>query len=196
MINSYLHEIPLKTVKKTIKRQDLCTETKLGKNIKNNFINTHKEWIFWMQKAVVQTSKTNVHLTVTWLQAAVKNFLSSRQIIMNCRRLWNSHQGTSSWGPWHLATFWNLESRKWHFQGFSRGILHHRGCHVVSSECAQDWEQCRRKDCRNVPGASFERFTDLNQFKYAFNVNQNWETDERGFAWHRILPNSQFQKRE
>ena len=49
---------------------------------------------------------------------------------------------------------------------------------------------------RNVPGALFERFTDLNQFKYAFNVNQNWETDERGFAWHRILPNNQFQKRE
>ena len=30
-------------------------------------------------------------------------------------------------------------------------------------------------DCRNVPGSLFERFTDLNQFKYAFNVNQNWE---------------------
>ena len=44
MINSYLHEIPLKTVKKKpIKRQDLCTEAKLGKNIKNNFINTHQE---------------------------------------------------------------------------------------------------------------------------------------------------------
>ena len=66
MINSYLHEIPLKTVKKTIKRQDLCTEAKLGKNIKNNFINTHQESIFFgIQKAVVQTSKTNVHLTVT-----------------------------------------------------------------------------------------------------------------------------------
>ena len=94
---------------------------------------------------------------------------------MNCRRLWNSHQGTSSWRPWHLTTFWNLESRKWHFLGFSRGILYRRGCHVVSSEYAQDWEQCRRKDCRNVPGTLFERFTDLNQFKYAFNVNQNWE---------------------
>ena len=48
----------------------------------------------------------------------------------------------------------------------------------------------------DIPSALFERFTDLNQVKYAFNVNQNWETDERGFAWsrHRILPNSQFQK--
>ena len=80
--------------------------------------------------------------------------------------------------------------------------------HVVSSEYAQDWEQCRRKDCRNVPRGLFERFTDLNQFKCAFNVNQKRETNalqfpfplqtERGFAWsrHRILPNSQFQKRE
>ena len=48
----------------------------------------------------------------------------------------------------------------------------------------------------HVPSALFERFTDLNQFKYAFNVHQNWETDERDFAWsrHRILPNSQFQE--
>ena len=75
MINSYLHEIPLKPVKKTIKRQDLCTKAKLGKNIKNNFINTHQEWIFFgIQKAVVQTSKTNVHLTVTWLQGCQKVF--------------------------------------------------------------------------------------------------------------------------
>ena len=66
MINSYLHEIPLKPVKKTIKRQDLCTKAKLGKNAKNNFINTHQESIFFgMQKAVEQASKTNVHLTVT-----------------------------------------------------------------------------------------------------------------------------------
>ena len=36
---------------------------------------------------------------------------------------------------------------------------------VVSSEYAQDWVQYRRKDCRNVPGALFERFTDLKQFK-------------------------------
>ena len=137
MINSYLHEIPLKPVKKTIKRQDLCTKAKLGKNAKNNFINTHQEWIFFgMQR------QWNKHLKPTctwrWLDyRAVKTFLSSRQIIMNSRQLWNSHQGTSSWGTWQLATLWNLESGKWHFLGFSRGILHHRGCHVVSSEYAQ-----------------------------------------------------------
>ena len=147
--------------------------------------------IFGIQTAVVQTSKTS-----TWLKGC-QNVLSSRQIIINSWRLWNSHQGTNSWGPWPLATFWNLESRQWHFQGCSTGILQHRGCHVVSSKYAQDWEQycpCPKRK----PSALFERFTDLNQFKYAFNVNQNWETDERGFAWsrHRILPNSQFQKWE
>ena len=43
MINSYLHEIiPLKSVKKPVKRQGLCTKAKLGKKIKNNFINTHQ----------------------------------------------------------------------------------------------------------------------------------------------------------
>ena len=29
--------------------------------------------------------------------------------------------------------------------------------------------------------ARFERFTDLNLFKYAFNVIQNWETDALQF---------------
>ena len=197
MINSYLHEIPLKTVKKNLLSDKTCAPRpnleKISKIISSILIKN--EYILECKRQWYKHLKPTC--TWQWLDCrAVKKFFSSRQIIMNCRRLWNSHQGTSSWGPWHLATFWNLESRKWHFQGFSRGILHHRGCHVVSSECAQDWEQWRRKDCRNVPGSSFERFTDLNQFKYAFNVNQNWETDERGFAWHRILPNSQFQKRE
>ena len=71
--------------------------------------------IFGIQTAVVQTSQP-----CTWLQGC-QNVLSSRQIIINSTRLRNSHQGTNSWGSWHLATFWNLESRKWHFQGFSRG---------------------------------------------------------------------------
>ena len=156
--------------------------------------------IFGIQTAVVQTSKTS-----TWLKGC-QNVLSSRQIIINSWRLWNSHQGTNSWGPWPLATFWKLESRQWHFQGFSRGILHHRGCHVVSSEHAQDWEQCRWK-------ISQESQADFSQAR-CLNVSQIMSIKtgkqilyyalqfpfplQRGFAWsrHRILPNSQFQKRE
>ena len=44
-------------------------------------------------------------------------------------------------------------------------------------EYMQDWEQCGW----NVPGipniAWFKRFTDLNLFKYSFNIIQNLETD-------------------
>ena len=104
------------------------------------------------------------------------------RLTMNNRRLWNSHQkseATSFLGPRHLGTFWNAESRKSPFQGFSRGIFHHRH-HVVLSEYTQDWEQYHR----NVPLhdiAQFECFTDLNLFKYAFNVIQNWETDALQF---------------
>ena len=71
MINSYLHEIPLKSVKKPIKQQGLCTKANFGEKVKNNFINTHQEWIFFgIQKAVVQTSKTNAYST--WLQGCQK----------------------------------------------------------------------------------------------------------------------------
>ena len=156
MINSYLHEIPSKSVKNPISDKACAPRPNLEKISKIISSILHKNEYFLEFKR-----QWHKHLkpTCTWLQGC-QNVLSSRQIIMNSRRLWNSHQGTSSWGPWHLATFWNLESRKWHFQGFSRGILHHLGCHVVSSEYAQDWEQYCRCPKRK-PSALFERFTDL-----------------------------------
>ena len=145
MINSYLNSF--KISKKPIKQQGLCTKAKLGKKSKIiSSVLIKNEYFLEFTRQCYKHLKP----TCTWLQGC-QNVLSSRQIIMNSRRLWNSHQGTSSWGPWHLATFWNLESRKWHFQGFSRGILHHRGCHVVSSEYAQDWEQCSRNRLSKCP---------------------------------------------
>ena len=151
MINSYLHEIiPLKSVKNPLSDKAYAPRLNLEKIskiispilIKNDYFLEFKRQ--WYKHLCLKP-------TCTWLHWAVEKFLSSRQIIMNSRRLWNSHQGTSSWGPWHLATLWNLKSRKWHFQGFSRGILHHRGCHVVSSEYAQDWEQCSRNRLSKCP---------------------------------------------
>ena len=42
----------------------------------------------------------------------------------------------------------------------------------------QDWEQFAVKMSQAFHDITqFERFTDLNLFKYAFNVIQNWETD-------------------
>ena len=83
-----------------------------------------------------------------------------------------------SW--WSVSrALWNSESWKWCFQGFSRGIFQH-GCHVVSSEYRQDWEQYHW----NVPGVFhnitwFKHFTNLNLFKYVFNVIQDWETNAK-----------------
>ena len=76
MIDSYLYEIPLESVKKPIKRQGFCTKATLGKKSKNNFINTHQEWIvFGIQKAVVQRSKTNMYLNPgTWMQGCQNVF--------------------------------------------------------------------------------------------------------------------------
>ena len=81
----------------------------------------------------------------------VKKFLSSR-LIMNSRRLWNSHQRHKFLRAEASRTFWKIESQKWCFQRFLRGIFH-RGRQVVSSEYTQDWEQCRR----NVPGVPRHR---------------------------------------
>ena len=70
-----------------------------------------------------------------------------------------------------------LESRKWRFQRFSRGIFHRDAMLFRPiTRKTQDWEQCRR----NVPGVP--RHCTVRTFhrskpKYAFKVIQNWETD-------------------
>ena len=95
-------------------------------------------YLFFIHDIDVITLKSH-----SWTVRAVKKFLSSR-LIMNSRRRFGTHtQGTSSWGLRHLGTFWKLESWKWRFHRFSRGISP-RGRHVVSSENTQHWEQCRR----------------------------------------------------
>ena len=64
MINSYLHEIPLKSLKNPLSDKACAPRLTLEKKIKNNFINTHLEWMFFgIQTVVVQTSKTNMYLT-------------------------------------------------------------------------------------------------------------------------------------
>ena len=99
---------------------------------------------------------------------------------MNSRRLWKLPKGTSSWGARHQGTFWNSESQKCHFHGFSRGIamlfcqIKTRNNDVKMSQAFHDI-------------ARFKRFTDLNLFKYAFNVIQNWEADALPFYWMVLI---------
>ena len=86
---------------------------------------------------------SRVWILITWnwpIIRTVKKFLSSG-LIMNHRQLWILHQRHK------FLKFWNFESRKCHFQGFSRCIFS-CGRHVLSSEYMQDWEQCHW----NVPG--------------------------------------------
>ena len=113
-----------------------------------------------------------------WNQAsrAVKRFLSSR-LVMNSRRLWNSHQRHKFFRAEVSRNILKFRVSEMAFPGVFKRYFH-CGHHVVSSEYTKKWEQCRWI----VSGvfhdtALFERFTDLNLFKYAFNVIQNWETD-------------------
>ena len=106
---------------------------------------------------IVTTNKGNYKYRVTSLKSIL--FLDRFSCLL-CNEVAGSQwivgrthpKGTSSLGLRHLGIFWNLESQKWHFQGNSRGIFH-RGLHVVSSECTQDWEQC----CQNIPDVPWHR---------------------------------------
>ena len=88
-------------------------------------------------------------------------------------------QVLEGWGiEGHFESF---ESQKWHFQGFHE---------VFSTTEAILFRQNTRNTWNNAIEmlqafhdiARFERFTDLNLFKYAFNVIQkNWNTDALQF---------------
>ena len=95
---------------------------------------------------------------------------------MNSRWLWNSHQRHKFLRAEASRDILKIRVSEMSFQQLSRGIFH-RGCHVVSSEYTQDWEMSQAfKDIKQ-----FEHFTDLNLFKYTFNVIQDWERDALHF---------------
>ena len=106
---------------------------------------------------------------------AVKKFSSSR-LIMNSRWLWNSHQ---------RHKFLRAEASR-DILSFRNGIS--RGFQEVFST-TEATGILFRQNTRNTGNkamemlqafddiAQFEHFTDLNLFKYAFNVIQNWNTD-------------------
>ena len=97
---------------------------------------------------------------------------------MNSRWLWNSHQRhkfSRVEETRDILKFWVTKMAfPGVFQGFSRGIFH-LGCHVVSSEYTQDWEQCRQ----NVPGVprhcvvyTFHRSKPLNMHSTSFKTGK------------------------
>jgi len=97
--------------------------------------------------------------------------LSSGRLIMNSGWIWNSHERNT-----FLRAEASRDILKFRVSKMALKVVFKR-CFPPQTPCcsvkyAQDWEQCRQ----NVPG--IPRFTDLdlNLFKYAFNVIQNWET--------------------
>ena len=109
-----------------------------------------------------------------------KSFLSSR-LIMNSRWLWNSHQRHK-----FLRAEASRDIVKFRVSemGVSRGF---QG--VFSTADTILFRHNTSKTGNNAVKISqalhaiarLERFTDLNLFKYAFNVIQNWETDASQF---------------
>ena len=87
-------------------------------------------------------------------------------------------EGRSIWGHFETQSLGNGVSR-----GFQEVLKFHRRHHVVSSEYTQDWPGNNAIKISQVfhDIAWLERFTDLNLFKYVFNVIQNWETDALQF---------------
>ena len=92
---------------------------------------------------------------------------------MNSRQLRNLHQRHKFVRTEASRDILKMRVSEMAFPGVSRGIFH-RGYHVVLSEYAQ---QTGNKVVQMSHAfhdiAWFERFTDLNLFKYAFNVIQN-----------------------
>ena len=83
---------------------------------------------------------------------------------MSSGQLWNSHQRHKFWRAQASRDILKFRVLEMAFPGLFKRYFPLRTPYVALSEYMQDWEQCHQ----NVP--------DLNVFKYAFNVIQNWET--------------------
>ena len=122
---------------------------------------------------------------------AVKEFLSSG-LIMNSRQLWNSHQRQK---VLRAEASWDILKFRVSEMPFPLGFQE-----VFSTAEAMLFSQNTCKTGKNAVEMSqafhnitrFECFTDLNLFKYAFNVIQNWETEGlqilfNGAYWYFLL---------
>ena len=118
------------------------------------------------------------HCTVQY-NRAVKKFSSSR-LIMNSRQLWNSHQRHKFLRAEPSRNILRFRVSEMAFPGvFKRYLPLRMLCFFVRILVTLGTmpSKCRR----HSDIAWFECFTDLNLFKYAFNVIQNWNTDALQF---------------
>ena len=80
----------------------------------------------------------------------------------------------------HFESFESFESQKWRFQDFSRGISTTDAI-LFRQNTRNTWNSAIEMSQAFHDIARFERITDPNLFKYAFNVIQNWNTDALQF---------------
>ena len=122
----------------------------------------------------------DIHSVETTQFRAVKKFVYCR-LIMNSRRLWNSHQRHK-----FLMAKSSRDILKFRVSemAFSRGFQEEFSTTDTMLFC-QNIRRTRTNTVEMSQGfhdiAWFEHFTDLNLFKYAFSVMQNWEMDALQF---------------
>ena len=110
-----------------------------------------------------------------------KSFLSSR-LIMNSRRLWNSHQRHKFLRAEASGDILKFRVSEMEFPGVFKGYFPPRTpCCFVRIHARKTGNNAVKIPQALHDIARLERFTDLNLFKYAFNVIQNWETDASQF---------------
>ena len=100
---------------------------------------------------------------------------------MNFRWLRNSHQRHKFLrAEASRDIFLNFESQKWRFLGFLRGISTvHTMLFPHNTRKTGNNAITMSRVFHNI--ARLKHFTDLNLFKYAFNVIQNWGMDASQF---------------
>ena len=104
-----------------------------------------------------------------WCIRAVRKFLSSR-LIMNSRWLWNGRTKGSSLGlrRRRVATFWNSSLGNHVSRGFQEVFSTRKPLFSWNTRKTGNNAVKMSQAFHNI--ARFERFTDLNLFKYAFNI--------------------------
>ena len=135
----------------------------------------HRTKDFLTESSKNNYERTSGQLTICTTARAVKKFSTSR-LVMNSRQLWNSHQRNK---------FLRAEA--------SKDILQFRVSEMVFLGVFKRYFPLRTPCCfvriharlgtmlsfHDI--ARFEHFTDLDLFKYVFNVIQIWEMDALQF---------------
>ena len=135
----------------------------------------HRAKDFLTESSKTNYERTSGQLTICTTARAVKKFLTSR-LVMNSRQLWNSHQWKKFLRAEVSKDILQFNFSEMAFLGvFNRYFPLRTPCCFVRIH-ARLGTMLSFHDI-----ARFEHFTDLNLFKYAFNVIQIWEMDALQF---------------